>query len=120
MHFSLKKIYFFLYRIKFLKKKNNCLQKNKDKKYDLVCNSCNNLKHQRYIFENKENNQRYCLTCLKNEYFFTRYSTCQSCFSNLYDDTNQDSRNKIILIFDQNHTTVNLCDYCFQEEYDYI
>lgn len=121
MNFSLKKIYFFFFKKKLLKKKLNCQQRNKDCQYHLLCNNCNNLKHQRYIFENKENNQRYCLTCLKNEYFFPRYSTCQNCFSNLYQESNKNSYNhEIILIFDQNHTTVNLCNHCFQEEYVYI
>ena len=113
MNFSLKKIHFF-----FFKKKHNCQQRNKDHQYHLLCNNCNNLKHQRYIFENKENNQRYCLTCLKDEYFFPRYSICQNCFSNLYQESNKDLySNEVILIFDQNHTTVNLCNHCFQEEY---
>ena len=123
MNFSLKKIYFFFFKRKFLrKKKNNNLQRNLDNQYHLSCNNCNNLKHQRYIFENKENNQRYCLTCLKDEYFFKRYSICQNCLVNLYQESNKDLlyKYKMILIFDQNLRTVNLCNYCFQEEYDYI
>ena len=127
MNFSLKKLYFFFNKRKLQRKKNDCLKKDLenqvdlDNQYHLFCNNCNNLKHQRYIFENKENNQRYCLTCLKDEYFFKRYSTCQYCLDNLYRESNKNLlyNHKVILIFDQNHKTVNLCNHCFQEEYDY-
>lgn len=70
MTYSLKKIYFLVSKKKHSPSVNERLPEKKNNKSYIICNNCNNLKHQRYIFENKENNQQYCLTCLKNKFFF--------------------------------------------------
>ncbi len=97
-------------------------KKNQLPNYDqskIICNNCQLSKHKRYIFNNRQDHKNYCLTCLKDVYFFQRYSFCQHCQKSLYDNSEQFQNfdTFMVLTFDKKHNTLSLCEECFGEEY---
>ena len=80
-----------------------------------ICKICNLSKNKRYIYNNHNDNNNYCISCLKEQFFFNRYSICENCLYNFYDKFNS----IMVLMYDNNNNTINLCNECFKNEYLY-
>lgn len=106
--------FFFFNRNK--KKKNQLFNLDNSK---ITCYNCQELKNKRYIFNYHEDHKNYCLTCLKDVFFFQRYSFCQHCNKCLYNSNEQFENfdTFMVLTFDKNHNTLSLCEQCFEDEY---
>ena len=92
---------------------NNTIENNiKYDNYKIICNNCKIEKNKRYIFTNNEDNKLYCITCLKDKYFFKRYNLCQYCYNDIYN-----TNDFMILMYNKDNDTINICNRCFEYEY---